>query len=147
MSATVGQLKMQGYGYAGFGDIFLEDLRRYREQQLATMGIQSVFPLWGKNTRQLMSSFIEMGFKAITVCVDENLLGANFLGRELDVDFLNELPAGIDPCGENGEFHTFCYNAPFFSSPVQFEKGEQKLETYEYNGQQSAFRFLDLLPL
>ena len=147
MSATAGQMKLKGYDYAGFGDIFLEDLRQYREQQLATIGIQSVFPLWGKNTRQLMNSFIEMGFKAITVCVDDTLLGANFLGRELDVDFLNELPAGVDPCGENGEFHTFCYYAPFFSSSVQFEKGEQKLETYQYNGQQSAFRFLDLLPL
>ncbi len=147
MRTEISHLQNAGYGYAGFGDIFLEDLRQYREKQLAEIGIQAVFPLWRQDTRQLMHYFIESGFKAITVCVDDTLLGDQFLGREFDHNFLNELPEGVDPCGENGEFHTFCYDAPFFSMPVPFSKGVQQLEIYQYNGQQSSYRFLDLLPL
>lgn len=147
MNKEVQTLKQNGFDYAGFGDIFLDDLRKYRETNLALMGIEAVFPIWGNDTRLLLKRFIEEGFKAVTVCVDENLLGEHFLGREVDIDFLNELPPNVDPCGENGEFHTFCYKAPFFSSPVLFTKGEVKLETYHYNGANSSFRFLDLLPL
>lgn len=129
MSKTVKNLKKEGYTDCGFGDIFLEDLRTFREEKLK--GIHCHFPLWKRNTTDLMKEFIDLGFKAITVTVNAQLLDESFVGRELDESFLQDLPKNVDPCGENGEFHTFCYDGPIFSSPISFKKGEKVYRTYQ----------------
>ncbi len=107
-----------------FGDLFLEDVRRYREERLAPLGMQPIFPLWGRDTRELARVFIDDGFRAVVVCVDTTLLDASFSGREYDASFLAELPAGVNPCGENGEFHTFVYDGPLFRERVELSIGE-----------------------
>ncbi len=143
-----------------FGDIFLEDLRKYRENKLAEINLKASFPLWGRNTRELVEELIELGFKAIVVCVDARVLGEEFLGRVIDYDFMNSLPDNVDPCGENGEFHTFVFDGPIFKHPIAFELGEKVFRTYqnpvkkegdnEYDclsdtEQKSGFWYLDLL--
>lgn len=144
MSDMLQPLKAQGYEYAAFGDILLEDLRQYREQQLSAFDIRAVFPLWKRDTKQLIREFIGLGFKAIVVCVDAALLDPSFTGRVIDSEFIHDLPAGVDPCGENGEFHTFCYDAPFFKNPVPFSIGETVFRKYN-DEQGSGFWFCDLL--
>jgi uncharacterized protein (TIGR00290 family) len=131
MKDTVLQLQHNGFRHAAFGDIFLEDLRVYREQQLAPFGIQTIFPLWKKDTRQLLNEFIDLGFKAILVCINAAILDESFAGRIIDKNFISDLPAGVDPCGENGEFHTFCYDGPIFKVPVHFEIGEKIYREYK----------------
>lgn len=128
MDKAIQELKGEGYTDCGFGDIFLEDLRAYREKQLK--GIQCHFPLWKRNTRELYLEFVRLGFKAVVVCINGNLLDASFVGRELDLQFLEDLPANVDPCGENGEFHTFCYDGPIFSYPIAFKRKEKVLRQY-----------------
>jgi uncharacterized protein (TIGR00290 family) len=110
-----------------FGDIYLEDLRVYREQNLARIGMRAVFPLWKRDTQELMCTFIDLGFKAVTVCVDTQALDECFAGRELDDQFLRELPTTVDPCGENGEYHSFVYDGPIFRRRVNWVKGETVL--------------------
>ena len=117
-------LREEGYRCAIFGDIFLEDLRTYREIKLKDLEMAALFPLWKIPTRQLMEEFIKLGFKAIIVCVNENRLNKEFCGRFLDASFLEDLPPTVDPCGENGEFHSFVFDGPIFSRPVAFRKGE-----------------------
>ncbi len=117
-------LVQEGFTHSVFGDIFLEDLREYREQQLQKVGLQSVFPLWKKNTCTLMKEFLAAGFKAITVSVNSTILDQSFCGRIIDEDFLAELPPEVDPAGENGEFHTFVFNGPIFKNPIPFKRGE-----------------------
>ena len=124
MHQTLTELRAAGASAAIFGDIFLEDLRQYRESRLAEMGLEAVFPLWGVPTTELMREFLALGFKTITTCVNEKFLDRSFVGRVIDEDFLRDLPANVDPCGENGEFHTFVFDGPLFSAPVPFEKGE-----------------------
>jgi len=130
MKDNIEILQADGYTHCVFGDIFLEDLRLYREEQLKSVGIQGVFPLWKRNTKELLLEFIELGFKAITVCVNAKYLDDSFCGRILDVSFLNDLPANVDPCGENGEFHTFVFDGPIFNNPIRFEIGEKVLRSY-----------------
>jgi uncharacterized protein (TIGR00290 family) len=113
-----------------FGDIFLEDLRKYREEKLAEVNVKAVFPIWKYSTRDLIKEFIDLGFKAVVVCVNENHLEKNFAGREIDADFVNDLPADVDPCGENGEYHSFVYDGPIFKKPVVFGRGEIIKKTY-----------------
>ncbi|QCR21189.1 diphthine--ammonia ligase [Pontibacter sp. SGAir0037] len=120
----------RGITHAIFGDINLEDLRQYRENQLAKVGIKAHFPLWGIPTATLVHDFISTGFKAVVVCVNERLLDGSFAGRMLDEKFLQDLPAGVDPCGENGEFHTFVFDGPIFKEPVAFQLGERVRKTY-----------------
>lgn len=117
MQQTMTGLKSGGVTAAAFGDIFLEDLRTYREQQLSQTGMNALFPLWKRDTRDLVYQVEQAGIEAIIVCVNEKYLGKEYLGRKINADFLNELPASVDPCGENGEFHTFVYNAPFSAHP------------------------------
>ncbi|MCC8359121.1 Dph6-related ATP pyrophosphatase [Salinimicrobium sediminilitoris] len=117
-------LKANGFTHSIFGDIFLEDLKEYREQQLQKVGSQPVFPLWKKNTSELMQEFLSAGFKAITVSVNAKLLDQSFCGRLIDEKFLADLPKGVDPAGENGEFHSFVFDGPIFKVPVNFQKGE-----------------------
>ena len=135
-----------------FGDIVLEDLRRYCENQLATVGMQGIFPLWQRPSIELLEEFWDLGFKTIVVSVNGNVLDQSFCGRVLDRDFVSELPANIDPCGENGEFHTFVFEAPYFSQPIDFQKGETVEKTYNFQNAEgedltSTYFFTDLLPI
>lgn len=107
-----------------FADIFLEDVREYREQQLADSDVEGVWPLWGRDTRDLGERFLDLGFEAIVVAADAELFDAPMVGRPFDADFLSALPADVDPCGEHGEFHTFVWNGPVFDHPLSVEVGE-----------------------
>jgi len=124
------QLKKENFTHSVFGDIFLEDLKKYREHQLASVGITAVFPLWERNTKQLLHEFMDLGFKTIVVCIKTELLPKEFAGRIIDKDFLRDLPGNVDPCGENGEFHSFVFDGPIFSKPVNFKKGEVIYKEY-----------------
>ncbi|KAB8152928.1 diphthine--ammonia ligase [Kordia sp. TARA_039_SRF] len=158
MKKATQQLVNNGFSVGIFGDIFLEDLRKYREEKLQEVGIKGVFPLWKKDTKALLKEFISLGFKAITVCVNAKLLDESFVGRILDENFINDLPENVDPCGENGEFHTFVFDGPIFSSSIEFTIGEKVLKTYtpSQNEQDTcatddstwdtAFWYIDLLP-
>ncbi len=139
MEKSVMQLKEEGNTHCVFGDIFLEDLRSYREDQLKNVGIQAVFPLWKMNTRDLFFEFIDLGFKAITVCVNTKYLDESFCGRILDKKFIDDLPSNVDPCGENGEFHTFVFDGPIFNQPINFEIGEKVLRGYEPSDDDDCF--------
>lgn len=121
-----------------FGDLFLEDVRAYREERLAAGGKRGLFPLWGRDTRELAREFIAAGFEAIIVCLDPRALDRSFAGRPYDEQLLAELPASVDPCGENGEFHTFVHAGPIFAEPIACETGE----IVERDG----FVFCDLTP-
>jgi uncharacterized protein (TIGR00290 family) len=121
-----------------FGDLFLQDVRRYREERLGQIGMQGLFPLWGRDTGKLASEFVELGFKAVVCCVDPTRLGKEFCGREYDGSFLESLPSGVDPCGENGEFHTFVYAGPIFKDEIELTKGRVV--------HRDGFYFADLLP-
>jgi uncharacterized protein (TIGR00290 family) len=139
----------QGFTHAAFGDIFLEDLKIYREQQLASFNLQAVFPIWKRDTKQLIQDFISLGFKAILICVNASKLNQSFVGRIIDKDFINDLPEDVDPCGENGEFHTFCFDGPIFRKPITFEIGETVYREYDAPSGQNensklGFWFCDL---
>ncbi len=123
-----------------FGDIFLEDLRKYREDNLAQLGMQAIFPLWKRDTYALAGDLVRLGFKAIVTCVDTQVLGQEFSGRMVDQQFLEDLPEKIDPCGENGEFHTFAYVGPIFHQSIEFEVGEKVLRD-------NRFYYTDLRPI
>jgi uncharacterized protein (TIGR00290 family) len=114
----------QGVRKVAFGDIFLEDLRAYREKNLARIGMTALFPLWKRDTRELIREFHANKFRAIAVCVDPKILAPTFAGRELDASFFRDLPPQADPCGENGEFHTFVFDGPIFQSPIHVRTGE-----------------------
>lgn len=128
----------RGVRQVAFGDIFLEDLRVYRERNLAQLGMEAIFPIWERDTRELARDFLRLGFRAITVCVDPRVLDSSFAGRELDESFFADLPPHADPCGENGEFHTFVFDGPVFRTPISFVVGEKVVR--------DGFCFCDLLP-
>lgn len=150
--ALVRSLKDEGIEYSAFGDIFLEDLRAWRERQLAEEGVQAIFPLWQRDTRELMEEFLRLGFQAIIVSASAEFFDRDAVGRLLDRDFIANLPSGVDPCGENGEFHTFCFDGPVFQHPVQFAIGETVQKFYpnpdssEGSSAERSFWFCDLLP-
>jgi len=122
-----------------FGDIFLEDIRKYREDNLSKLNMNAVFPLWKKDTRKLAGQFIDSGFKAVITCVDTKFMDSRFAGRELDNKFLSDLPSSVDPCGENGEFHSFVYAGPIFDREISTIRGEIVLRD-------DRFSYCDLLP-
>ncbi|MHA6249901.1 Dph6-related ATP pyrophosphatase [Pontibacter sp. CAU 1760] len=122
--------KEVGMTHAIYGDINLEDLRTYREEELAKAGMQAVFPLWNRPTHQLVREFLQLGYKAMVVCVNARLLDASFAGRILDEQFLEDLPPEADPAGENGEFHTFVFDGPIFRRPVLYTLGETVRKSY-----------------
>ena len=124
MRNTLTHWKATGVTHAVFGDLFLQDIRRYREEKLAQLDIKPVFPLWLEDTAKLAREMIHDGFRAIVVCVDPKCLEASFVGRQFDESFLNDLPPNVDPCGENGEFHTFVYDGPNFKKPIRVLPGE-----------------------
>lgn len=134
-------LKEKGFTHALFGDLFLQDLKEYRQRLYAKDGIESLFPLWKTDTTELLHQFIDSGFKAIIVCVNSSL-DASFCGRIIDHQFLQDLPSSVDPCGENGEYHSFVFDGPLFHSPVLFQKGH--IVSRQYMG--SSFHFCELLP-
>ncbi|MCS6989996.1 MAG: diphthine--ammonia ligase [Chloroherpetonaceae bacterium] len=146
MRQAVESLRREGFECAAFGDIFLEDLRQYRERQLEPLGMRAIFPIWKRDSKTLIEEFIDLGFKAVVICANADLLEREFLGREIDKNFLNDLPKNIDPCGENGEFHTFCFDAPYFKFAVEFSIGEVVLREYDCDGDKSRFWFCDLIP-
>jgi uncharacterized protein (TIGR00290 family) len=115
--------KENGVHCVAFGDIFLQDLREYRERNLAQVEMTAIFPIWKRDTRELAQDFCALGFRAIAVCVDPKKLSREFAGRELDESFFRDLPPGVDACGENGEFHTFVYDGPIFSRAIAVERG------------------------
>lgn len=124
-----------------FGDIFLENLRSYREQQLQKMDMKAVFPLWQESTERLAQQFIDAGFKAVVVSVDGGKLDQSFVGRKYDNHLLADLPDNVDPCGEYGSFHTFVYDGPIFEEPVSFTKGETVTKKFESPEEEDAHSF------
>lgn len=148
LNRTLDHLIGQGVTHSIFGDIFLEDLREYREKQLEKRNVLGVFPLWKVPTTDLMQQFITGDFKALVVCVDGNKLDKSYCGRIIDQSFVNDLPSDVDPCGENGEFHTFVYDAPFFRNPIAFDIGETVFREYQTCDPNisSQFYFCDLVP-
>jgi len=148
MKESLKMLVSNNYGYAIFGDLFLEDLKKYREEKLAELGLKGVFPLWKRDSKELIQEFFDLGFKAIIVSVNAKLLDESFVGRLLDENFINDLPPNVDICGENGEFHTFVYDGPIFSYPIKFSIGEKVLKTYKSkpsNSWDTGFWFCDLV--
>src|SRR5262245_3467602 len=123
MAAAVADAEATGFTHAAFGDLFLEDVRRYREQRLAGSGLQPLFPIWGIPTRQLAEQMIDGGLRSRLACVDTRRLNATFAGRDFDRTLLRDLPATVDPCGENGEFHSCVYAGPMFKMPLQLQNG------------------------
>ena len=131
MKNTLLEFQEKGIEYSIFGDIFLEDLRKYREDKLTLANFKGVFPLWKKDTKALIHEFLALGFKTIIVCVNEKYLGKEFVGRIIDANFINDLPKNVDPCGENGEFHTFTFDGPIFTKAIAFKIGEIVYRKYE----------------
>jgi len=121
---AIAEFRTAGVGRVVFGDLFLTDIRAYRERQLAALGMQCLFPVWGRDTARLACDFVAAGFRAFLCCVDPRQLDGSFCGREFDATLLDDLPAGVDACGENGEFHTFVYDGPIFGRPVPCHRGE-----------------------
>ncbi len=149
MEGKVGELKTKGFEYSAFGDIFLEDLKKYRKEQLDKLSMKSVFPLWKRDTKELLQEFLRNGFKAIVVTVNAKLLDKSFAGRIIDENFISDLPDNVDPCGENGEFHTFCFDGPIFKCPVEFKVGEKVYREYNSpngkEGEKIGFWYCDLV--
>ena len=123
LAAALGAIKDQGIRHVAFGDLYLEDIRAYREKQMAALGLEPVFPVWGRDTTELAHELIHLGFRAVLVCVDTDILDPVFAGRAFDEDLLRDLPADVDLCGENGEFHTFVHAGPIFREPVAIKLG------------------------
>ena len=131
MTEIVNRLKNDGFTHTAFGDIFLEDLRIYLENQIKKVGIQAVFPIWKRDTKELLNEFLDLGFKTIIVCADSKYFGEDFVGTVIDKNFIDNLPEGVDPCGENGEFHTFCFDGPIFKTPIDFTIGKKIYREYD----------------
>jgi len=140
MRAALGRYKEKGVTSVAFGDIFLEELRRYREDNLAKIGMKGIFPLWKRRTSDLARDFIHAGFRAVISCVDSEVLDKRFAGREFDETLLSDLPPGVDPCGENGEFHSFVYDGPVFEDMIRLMRAELVLRD-------QRFWYLDLIPV
>jgi uncharacterized protein (TIGR00290 family) len=138
MKKTMLEYKDKDVLTVAFGDVFLQDLRDYRERNLAKVGMEAIFPIWGRDTTEIVRTFIALGFMAHLTCVDNEKLGREFAGRLIDAGLIRDLPDGVDPCGENGEFHSFVYDGPIFQRPVDINVGEVVLRDVRY--------FADLLP-
>lgn len=138
MQRAMTRARAEGVEAVAFGDLFLEEVRRYREERLARVGMRGLFPLWGRPTRALAEEMIAAGLRARLTCVDPRAIPASFAGREFDLSLLSELPAHADPCGENGEFHSFAWDGPMLLRPIGIQTGEVVLR--------DGFVFVDLLP-
>ena len=140
MRAVLERHQARGVSSVVFGDVFLEDVRTYREDNLSKVEMRGVFPLWGRDTGELARTFVDLGFEAVITCVDTHILDGGFVGRAFDRQFLSELPAGVDPCGENGAFHSFVYDGPVFGERIAYTKGEMVLR-------ENRFQYCDLMPV
>lgn len=129
--------KDKGIEVFGYGDIFLEDLKEYREKQLGSVGMEAVFPLWEIPTAEVIEQFLALGFNTMLCCLNAALLPRELLGRPFS-EVKNEIASRVDPCGENGEFHSFVYEGPIFKTPLQFELGRQLLKTYQYKKEEDG---------
>jgi len=138
MLNVLSRWKAKGVSHVIFGDIFLEDIRKYREEKLAQIGLKPVFPLWRENTTILANEIIGSGFRSVITCVDPKKLDPRYAGRQFDRSLLKDLPPQVDPCGENGEFHTFVYDGPIFKDPIPVVMGKSVLR--------DGFQFVDVLP-
>ena len=138
MAGFVKKKVAEGINYFVFGDLFLQNVRKYREEKLAATGIRPLFPTWGIPTEKLSAMIIKNGFKAIITCIDPKQVPERFIGRHYDEEFLKDLPDGVDPCGENGEFHSFVFDGPIFKKPVGIRNGAVV--------NRDGFVFMDLLP-
>ena len=138
MAAAVERAVADGFTHMAFGDLFLEDIRRYREDRLAGTGLTPIFPLFGLNTTTLAREMVTGGLRARLTCVDPRVLDRTFAGRDFDASLLGDLPSSVDPCGERGEFHSFAYDGPMFSRPISIQSGEIV--------QRDGFVFADVLP-
>ncbi|MDV3954567.1 diphthine--ammonia ligase [Elizabethkingia anophelis] len=145
MEQTLSTFTEQGIETSVFGDIFLEDLRKYREQQLEKIGWKAVFPLWKKDTRNLVYEFLELGFRTRICCINKQYLDSDFLGCDLDEYLIDKLPENVDPCGENGEFHTFVYAGPVFQNNLSIKNGERVEKSYNHDGKAYGYEFCDIL--
>lgn len=148
------KFKAEGINHVIFGDIFLEDLRKYSEDNLAKVGMTGVFPLWKQNTKELLKEFLDLKFKTIICCTNDAYLGEEWAGRIIDEKFLVELPSNIDACGENGEYHTFCFDGPIFKQAIEIKAGEKIYKPLEIKktddcnlpkSQTNGFWFCELL--
>ena len=155
MNETLKRFKDEGITKVIFGDIFLEDLRQYRENNLSRLGVQGVYPLWKQDTKALITEFLTLGFKTVTCCTNDAYLGEDRVGEVIDQKYIDTLPSNVDSCGENGEFHTFCYDGPLFRHPVKFTIGEKVYRPLEIRTtddkctpkiQARGFWFCELLP-
>ncbi len=158
MRSNLNEWKRKGISHSIFGDIFLEDLRKYREDKLNEVCIKVHFPLWKMNTTEVINEFIDLGFKTVVVCCKSDLLSSDFTGRIIDHDFLKDLPKNVDPCGENGEFHTFTFDGPIFKQAIPYQLGERIFKEYEApkneddncvsseSKKPSGFHYIDLIP-
>lgn len=149
-------LKQQGFTHSVSGDLFLEDLKAYREKLYAKEEIECLFPIWETDTRKLLKEFLSLGFSSIIVCVNTSFLDQSFCGRIIDESFINDLPPNVDVCGENGEYHSFLFDGPLFSKPISFIKGEVIYQEYAapksddcFTASQppAGFYFHDLIPV
>jgi uncharacterized protein (TIGR00290 family) len=161
MSACLLAQRARGITACAFGDIFLEDLKRWREENLAKVGFRGIFPIWQVDSRDLIREFFALAFGTVICCVNDAYLGEDAVGRTLDEEFIRTLPPTVDPCGENGEFHSFAFAGPIFKQPVKFKTGEKVYRPVEVThprdsnstyvcpsgpGQTKGFWFCDLLP-
>ena len=138
MTEVLQKYRESGVDSIIFGDLFLEDIRSYRENFLKRIGMNGIFPLWKKDTTALAKNFIDSGFRAIIICVDTQTLRKELAGREFNYELLSDLPQNVDPCGENGEFHTFVFDGPIFQKPIKIQRGQKFL-------QRNRFFYCDLL--
>jgi uncharacterized protein (TIGR00290 family) len=139
MAEALAHFKAQGIAKVAFGDLFLEDLKQYRDERLAQAGMSGLYPIWKRDTDELVRSFIGLGFRALLACVDTEALDAAFAGREIDERLLRDLPPAADPCGENGEYHSFVYAGPIFGAPIVCRAGERVMRT-------PRFCYCDIVP-
>jgi uncharacterized protein (TIGR00290 family) len=155
METALLKAKSEGIEHVIFGDVFLKDLRQYRENNLAKVGMKGIFPLWKIDTTFLINDFIKQDFRTIICCTNDGYLGEEWLGRETDKSFIQQLPADVDPCGENGEFHSFCFAGPIFKKEISFSAGEKIYKQLEIktddcklpsNVITKGFWFCDLMP-
>lgn len=137
MDIALARFRREGVSTVAFGDIYLEDLRIYRERNLARLGMEALFPIWKRPTSELIATFLGLGFRSTTCCIDTRKLDDSFVGREIDEQFVGALPAGVDPCGENGEFHSFAWSGPIFGEEIPIRCGETV--------RRDSFLFCDLL--
>jgi uncharacterized protein (TIGR00290 family) len=139
MRATLAQFKAQGITKIAFGDLFLEEVKQYRDERLAQIGMSGLYPLWMRDTEELVRTFIGLGFKAILACVDTHAIDASFTGREIDQELLRDLPEHADPCGEYGEYHSFVYAGPIFKQAIACKAGAVTMRT-------PRFSYCDIVP-